>query len=142
MKTISKEWLILIIIAIVVIAIGIFQWNKTSILDRRSSPDGEVISKEEAEVIVQVEYLKNKSLNTSMVFQIALDTHSVNLDEFDFQKDIRILKDGKSFPPLSAIAGGADHHRNAEVTFKKEATPYAIVIYDLAGIKERKFVFN
>lgn len=158
MKKISKEWLVLIIIAIIVIVIGVSEWNKTKVVNqngdqdtsgvtrqRAGSPDGEGIQrleKEEAGVTVIVEPLPEKTKSDSMVFQIALDTHSVNLNEFDFQKDVRLLKDGKIYPPTSAVAGGADHHRNAEVSFKKEAPPFVIVIFDLAGVKERKFEFN
>lgn len=150
LNKIPREWLLLIIIAIIAIAVGVFEWNKTSIqdrapaetiLDRRSSSDGGGISKEEAAVTVIVEYLPEKSTN-NMVFQIVLDTHSVNLDAFDFQKEIALEKNGKSFSPNVISKEGSVHHRKAVISFGQTSVPFTIVVMNLSGVPRREFKFN
>ncbi len=76
-------------------------------------------------------------------FSVVLDTHSVNLDQYDF-KAISALRDdtGKSYQPTKAERKGTGHHREATLTFPKispEARVVELVIKDVAGGKERVF---
>ncbi len=157
MKKIPKEWLLLIIIAVFVAVIGISEWNKTKVVNRnsgqdtsgvaqRDSPDGGGINtkleKEEGNVTVVVEYLSDKSTTNNMVFQIALDTHSVNLDTFDFQKEIILEKGGKSFSGKIISQEGSVHHRKAQISFSQTATPFTFVVINLSGIPRREFKFT
>lgn len=75
--------------------------------------------KEENNVTVIVEYIPEKSDSFNSVFSITLDTHSANLDAFDFQKDVFLGKDGKGSLPMIVNESGGGHHRKAEITFKK-----------------------
>ena len=79
-------------------------------------------------------------------FQVVLDTHSVNLDAYDL-KTIAVLRDdtGKNHIPTSAESKGSGHHREAIVSFPKvspETKRLEVIIKDVAGIKERTFVWN
>ena len=76
-------------------------------------------------------------------FSVVLDTHSVNLDPYDF-KAISALRDdkGKSYQPSKTEGKGSGHHREATLTFPKispEAGALELVIKDVAGVKERVF---
>ena len=76
-------------------------------------------------------------------FQIALDTHSVNLDSYDL-KTISVLRDdaGNTFSPTSVENKGSGHHRETTVSFAKVASGtkrVELVIKDVAGVKEKIF---
>ena len=96
-------------------------------------------------VTVKVTFLNPKSVDDPR-FQVVLDTHSVNLDAYDF-KNIAVLRDdaGKSYVPIAAENKGSGHHREAIVSFPEispETKRIELVIKDVAGIKERTFVWN
>jgi hypothetical protein len=79
-------------------------------------------------------------------FQVVLDTHSVNLDTYDL-KSIAVLRDDteKTYVPTAIENKGGGHHREAVVTFAKlapEAKRIELIIRDVAGVKERTFVWK
>ena len=79
-------------------------------------------------------------------FQVVLDTHSVNLDAYDF-KNIAVLRDhaGKSYVPVAVENKGSGHHREAIVylpNIAPEMKRIELIIKDVAGVKERTFVWN
>lgn len=76
-------------------------------------------------------------------FQIALDTHSVNLDSYDL-KSLVSLRDntGKLYPPTAVENKGSGHHRQATLSFAKPPNGVKrveLVVKDIAGVKERIF---
>lgn len=96
-------------------------------------------------VTAKVTYLNPKS-NDEPRFQVVLDTHSVNLDAYDFKR-ITVLGDGtgKTYPPTKVENKGGGHHRQVILTFPKmspDAKRVEIVIKDVAGVKERTFRWN
>lgn len=74
-----------------------------------------------------------------LAFEVKLDTHTVNLDKFDFEKGI-ILRDdkGKTYKPSSAEPSGSGHHREAEVKFKNpgKVKSLELLARDVGGVKE------
>lgn len=167
MKSLPKEWLILAVIAITIAVIALLDWNKsssqpsqtnnsnlgikdtsdggkTTILTppRWSNQNSAKQEKEEANVTVEVEYLAVKSDGKNITFNIALNTHSVNLDSFDFQKDIVLEKDGKSTTPSKISTNGGGHHRSSEIVFPNTSPPFTIVLKNLANINRREFLFE
>ena len=91
-------------------------------------------------VIVKVTYLNPAGADEAQ-FSVVLDTHSVNLDQYDF-KAISVLRDdkGKSYQPTKAESKGSGHHREAVLNFPKldpEAKRVDLVIKEVAGVKER-----
>ena len=76
-------------------------------------------------------------------FQIAFDTHSVDLDRYDL-KSLTVLRDGAAniYHPTTVESKGSGHHRQATVTFaklKNSAKRIELVIKGVAGVQERVF---
>ncbi|HEX9271951.1 MAG TPA: hypothetical protein VGA01_07035 [Candidatus Binatia bacterium] len=93
-------------------------------------------------VTVKVTYLDSKTSN-EVLFQVVLDTHSVNLDSYDL-KTLTVLRDdtGKTYLPKEVENKGSGHHREATLIFPKlssEAKRLEIAIKDVGGMKERTF---
>lgn len=96
-------------------------------------------------VTVAVTYV-NPSNNQSPRFEVALNTHSVGLDSYDF-KTLAVLRDGtgKTYSPIKVENKGGGHHRQVTLTFPKispKAKRVEIVIKDIAEVKERTFRWN
>ena len=90
-------------------------------------------------VTVAVTLLKARQDSTTI--RLLLDTHSVNLDTYQFDV-IAVLRDdqGKTYP-LEAIekASGGGHHREAVLRFAKvgaDAKAVELVVKDVAGVKD------
>jgi hypothetical protein len=79
-------------------------------------------------------------------FQVVLDTHSVNLDAYELKTTIVLRDDaGNSYAPVALEDKGSGHHREAIVSFLKispESKRIELVIKDVAGVKERTFVWK
>ena len=93
-------------------------------------------------VTVKVTLLDSKA-DGDLRFEIALDTHFVNLDSYDL-KTISVLRDGagKVYLPKTVENKGSGHHRQSTVLFGKLADGtkrLELVIKDVAGVKERVF---
>ncbi len=93
-------------------------------------------------VTVKVTYL-NPQETADARFDIALDTHSVNLDAYDL-KALSLLREevGKDYQPTHVENKGSGHHRQVILVFPKpsaEAKNLELVIKDMAGVKERVF---
>ena len=93
-------------------------------------------------VTVKATYLNPHSPG-DVRFQVSLETHSVDLDEYDL-KSLSLLRDetGKAYQPTKVENNGSGHHRQIVIVFPK-ASPQAkrleLVIKDIAGVKERSF---
>lgn len=93
-------------------------------------------------VTVKVTYLHPEGKDGPR-FQVALDTHSVNLDAYDLRA-LSVLRDeaGKSYQPAQVEDKGGGHHREVTLTFPSSASGakrLELVIRDVAGVKERTF---
>jgi len=93
-------------------------------------------------VTVKVTYLNPKGSDGAR-FQVALDTHSVNLDSYDLNT-ISVLRDdaGNTYSPTAVENKGSGHHRETTVSFATVASGtkrVELVIKDIAGVKERIF---
>ena len=96
-------------------------------------------------VTAKVTFLNPQSASEPR-FQIVLDTHSVNLDTYEL-KTIVVLRDdiGKSYGPTAVENKGGGHHRETFASFPKLSPGtkrMELVIKDIAGVKERIFVWN
>lgn len=93
-------------------------------------------------VTVKATYLNPHSPG-DVRFQVALDTHSVDLDEYDL-KDLSLLRDetGKTYQSTRVDNKGSGHRGQITVIFPKvspETRWLELVIKDIAGVKERSF---
>ncbi len=96
-------------------------------------------------VTVAATLLKDQAEATTI--NLVLDTHSANLDGYNFET-IAMLRDdsGKTYP-VEAVeqASGGGHHRQAVLRFGKvdpQAKGLELVVKDVAGVKERIFRWN
>lgn len=101
---------------------------------------------EAGDVTVDVTYLNPGE--DSPAFNIKLDTHSLDLDQYKLEA-IVFLRDeeGKEYAnPVVESPSGSGHHRSGVVRFKgvdiSRATAIELVIKDMAGTQERIFRFD
>lgn len=111
-----------------------------------SSPEptgGLVQSNTGGSVTIDVEWVVVE--NNSLIFKVAMNTHSVDLDQYDLGK-LAVLRDdtGNEYRPLSWDSAPGGHHRKGNLTFpvpdslnRGKAEYVEIVIRDVAGIKKR-----
>ena len=93
-------------------------------------------------VTVKATYLNPHSPG-DVRFQVSLETHSVDLDEYDL-KDLSLLRDetGKTYQSTRVDNKGSGHRGQITVIFPKvspETRWLELVIKDIAGVKERSF---
>ena len=93
-------------------------------------------------VTVAATLLKDQGETTTI--KLVLNTHSANLDGYNFEA-IAMLRDdsGKTYP-VEAVeqASGGGHHREAVLRFGKvspQAKSIELLVKDVAGVKERLF---
>ena len=106
---------------------------------------GITIEAQAAEVTVKVTYSNFEA--AIPVFNVVLDTHSVELDQYRFE-DIVVLRDqaGKEHKPQITSTKGSGHHREAVLEFKNadlsDSDYVELVIKNLPGVPERVFKFD
>ncbi len=93
-------------------------------------------------VTVTATYLNPRS-GEEAKFDVAMNTHSVDLDGYDL-KVLSLLRDdaGKEQKPLRVENEGSGHHRRTTLVFPKpsaKAKRLELVIKDIAGVKARSF---
>ncbi len=100
---------------------------------------------EAAGVTVKVTYENPSDKNP--VFDVAFDTHTVDLDRYRFE-DITVLRDdsGKVYNATLVSSSGTGHHREANLEFKdadiSRAKSVEVVVKGVAGVDERVFRFE
>lgn len=77
----------------------------------------------------------------SLVFEIAMNTHSVNLDGYDLRQ-LALLRDDKDveYRPVEWSAASGGHHRSGKLVFThpdQSVKTLELVIRNVAGVKER-----
>lgn len=73
--------------------------------------------------------------------KVALDTHSVGLDEIAFDKAVVVRTPGGSEVAARAVesVSGSGHHRSAIVVFPARAGAFEVVVRGVGGVPERVF---
>ena len=95
------------------------------------------------EVTIDVEYLGDK--DNLLSFDITMDTHSVDLDQYDLAQLSELTDDkGNNYPPVSWDSASGGHHRTGILTFSQPGTQgepgtLILIIRNVAGIQERMF---
>jgi hypothetical protein len=94
-------------------------------------------------VTIDVEWFQAE--NGSLIFNVAMNTHSVDLDQYDL-RELAVLRDdmGDEYHPVSWDSAPGGHHRQGILIFSLpdsvslgEAKYVEIVIRDMADIAER-----
>ena len=111
-------------------------------------PGAATRTSEDGEITVAATW---KGRSAGPVFEVAMDTHSVNLDGYDLKK-LAVLRTGggEEVRPSAWDAPKGGHHREGTLAFPKR-TPggsriigpdtrrIQLVIRDVAGVPERRF---
>lgn len=90
-------------------------------------------------VEVTAVYEKEKS-QTQTFFKLYFNTHTVDFSNYDFQENV-VIRDsqGKEYKALNVAKEGAGHHQSVEIAFPLAASPFKLVIKNLAGVPAREF---
>lgn len=93
-------------------------------------------------VTVRVELLKESS--EAAAFQVSLDTHTINLDVYEFKQIVRLRdsRGGELAPTVVEGVTGSGHHRRATLSFawpEPKPRTLELVVKDVASVPERVF---
>ena len=113
-----------------------------------AKPSAATQKSEGGEVTVEVAW---KGRSAGPVFDVAMDTHSVDLDGYDL-RELAVLRNdrGKEVRPNSWNAPKGGHHREGTLSFPEKAPDGSpvigpetreieLILRDVAGVPERKF---
>lgn len=89
---------------------------------------------------VSIELTPHKIQNGQMIVDIAVNTHSVDLSQFDLEKITTLEYNGKVIKPVSALSL-TGHHSYGTLIFdvEEEITNFVIKIKGIPNIAERIF---
>ncbi len=132
-------WLTILSIVTVVGVIGLMGEAPAASTDASSKLSQQVAG---GGVTVTATLLKDQAEATAI--KLALNTHSVDLNGYQFEKMATLHDDGGRTYPLLAVesVSGGGHHREAVLRFGKlsqGAKTVELVVKDLAGVPERTF---
>ena len=94
------------------------------------------------EVSVAVTPLAVGESETVWKFQVATNTHTVDMSGFDPEKQIVLQGvDGKDILPSAVVQEGSGHHQQLMVSFPKVAKPWKFIVRNVAEVPAREFVW-
>ncbi len=125
-----KSWYIpLVLIVLVVAAAAYFVGSRPQLNALTQSAVA-------GEVNVTARYLGDQ-------FEIALDTHSVDLSSFDFSSSILLKTKDQELKAISTSpVSDSSHHRTYLVTFPKFKLPVTLVLNNLGNISQTTLKFE
>jgi len=87
---------------------------------------------------VTIDLTPQEYRNNILYFQIGLNTHSVNLENYNLREHIILVYDGKTESPKE-VPKLVGHHNNGIMSFKTEYKPkeYLIKISGIPDVQER-----
>ncbi|MBI4523702.1 MAG: hypothetical protein HY695_07815 [Deltaproteobacteria bacterium] len=124
------------------LSVGLLLGGLFMIGESRAAASGQTQTNSGGGVTIKVIYQNPKSAE-DVRFQVALDTHSVDLDAYDL-KAVSLLRDeaGKTYELTRVENKGSGHHRQVVLVFPRpsgEVKRLELVLKDIAGVKERSF---
>lgn len=107
----------------------------------------EALTKEKEEAGVTVKATYANPGEAIPVFNVALDTHTVDLEAYRFEDIIKLRDEGgREYAATVVSETGSGHHREAKVEFRsadiKKARHVELVVAEVGGVKERVFRFS
>lgn len=119
---------LLVFSALAIVAVAYFVGNRSLPTLTQSAVAGDIN--------ITARYLGNQ-------FEIALDTHSVDLSSFDFSSSILLKTKDQELKALSASpVSDSSHHRTYLVTFPKFKLPAALVLNNLGDVSQTILKFE
>jgi hypothetical protein len=133
------------------LSIGLFVIGGTS--DRESAAEGTDSATQAVDVGNVTVTATWDGMAAGPVFRIAMDTHSVELDDIDLRTLASLRVDGIEVQRLDWDAPKGGHHRDGTLTFpvtradgapliEPDTMSLELVVRDAAGVPERIFQWN
>ena len=150
------RWAIVLAIVFVLVGGGLWIWNTTripygNIGPATTAPAGATQTNEGGQVTIAATWQGSR---TQLVFEVAMNTHAVDLDGSDL-KQLAVLRidGGQEIRPISWEAPKGGHHRSGTLTFPAaDADGRALIasstrtielaIRNVAGVPERVFTWR
>lgn len=155
-----RKTIILSIFVVAIFVAGFFLWNGLKNSNQETSQqasENKVGSQVDENALVRSNEGGSVSMDVtfenpvtkekdSLVFEVAMNTHSVNLDTYDLAK-LAVLKtsDGREFTNFTKETQGMGHHKTISLKIKNKGiiTPktksLTLVLKDVAGVPSREF---
>lgn len=133
----------LLALAAVLVGLSCFQRSPAPTGTVGTPSNGLTQSSSAGAVTVQARWLGKEG--GSLTFEVAMDTHSVPLSQYDLAKLARLRdSQGGEYAPTAWTAPSGDHHRKGMLSFplpeavaQGGAAYVEIVVRDIAGIPQR-----
>ncbi|HEU5099718.1 MAG TPA: heavy-metal-associated domain-containing protein [Roseiflexaceae bacterium] len=150
------RWAIALAIMFVLVGVGLWIWDTnrrayTNMAPATTAPAGATRTNEGGQVTIVAMW---QGSGTQAVFNVAMNTHAVDLDSYDL-KQLAVLRidGGREIRPISWEAPKGGHHRSGTLSFPAAGadggpliTPsiqtIELVIRDVAGVPERVFTWR
>ena len=149
MQKLSLKWVLALAVMVLALVLGACASSASPSPTSPSGPgsqaptNGLVQSSSGGSVTIDVKWLGAQ--DGSLAFQVTMDTHSVDLDQYDLGK-LAVLRDdtGKEYAPAAWLSPPGGHHREGTLKFpvpesltQGKARSIQLVIRDVAGVGER-----
>ena len=143
-----KPWAIAIVLALALLVVGCAAPPPAESNGFDTPQNGAVQSSSAGSVTIDVEWTDTGA--SFITFNVSMNTHSVELDDYDLGKLIVLRDDdGNEYLPLSWDSAPGGHHRQGTLTFtlpetlsQGTAKYLEMVINDVAGIAERVLIWQ
>jgi len=133
---------VLVLTSIVLLASGL---NRQNAVAQKAPNAGSRQMRSDSGGGVTIDVTWMADIQGALVFNVAMDTHSVDLDGYDFKQQAVLRDDqGKQYAPTSWDSGPGGHHRSGVLTFPVPASVnsgntayFEVIIRGVAGVAER-----
>jgi hypothetical protein len=146
-------WAIPLLVVVVLTAAGIWIWSTSTERQANTAPAprasvGVTQTNEGGQVTVEATLQES---GAAPIFNVAMNTHAVNLDGYDLnQLAVLRIDGGREVQPASWEAPKGGHHRSGTLTFPADGTDgtpligpgthmIELIIRDVSGVPERSF---
>ncbi len=142
-RFVKSSLVAIFILVVVAIAVGCSSPSPTQDKSSSQPTNGLVQSNTGGSITIDVEWIKAE--DGYLIFDVAMNTHSVDLDQYDLGR-LAVLRDdaGNEYNPVSWDSAAGGHHRQGTLTFplpdslsQGTAKYVEVVIRDVADIAER-----
>jgi hypothetical protein len=92
---------------------------------------------------VSIKLTPHEPINGKILFDIYVNTHSVDLSQFDLKKITSLKYKDKSISPVS-VPSLRGHHSSGEIVFEIDEMPdsFSVIIKDIPKVEERIFTWS
>ena len=132
----ANKLLLLVFLVVLIVLVGCSTEQQIT----TSESQGNKLLTKSSQGTVSIDLTPHKVSNGNLVVDIAVNTHSGDLSEFDLLQLVTLEFDGTTIKPKSApqLQG---HHSSGELVFdvKEDISNFKIIIKDIPDIEERVF---